>query len=238
MKKSEIAKSLDIKATALLGLAALTLLMNSIVNNITRAVSMPDVAENICAIFVSTVSIFTYVFAVKGFSNVNKACKLCEKNENYYMGRNLTVFTVVCVVLGIILTVIALAFSVIISQYAAAEVLTPSDIQARDNVLVITAIINIATQFCSISTPFIFYLWKIYKLTPANEKIGKFALLTVIVLVVHLVISVLNSVYSIRTAENNFLPAFSSILNTVKYIVLTAFFIVRKNYLLKIETEE
>ncbi len=238
MKKSEIAKGLDIKATAFLGLAAITQTMISVVNNITRVSELHKVADLICLIFVSLVSIFTYVFIIKGFSTVNKACKICEKNENYYMGRNLTVFSVICIVLSVILTFVALAFSAVISKYNVASFLSPSDIQARNNALAILVIVNIATQIFSVSTPFIVYLWKVYKLTPASEKISKFALLAVIILVVHLVISILNSMYSIRNAENNFLPDFSSILNTVKYIVLTAFLFVRRNYLSKLTTAE
>ncbi len=239
MKKCEIAKGLDIKATSLLFISAITLVVNSVFNNIMRITDLSSSSGNMVVLVIaSLISIATYIFALKGFSTVNKACKLCEKNENYYMGRNLAVFTALCVVLSVILSVVVFIFSFILSEYGSAEYLTPSDIQARNNVLVLLVIINIAVQFFSISTPFIFYLWKIYKLTPASEKISKFALLAVIILVVHLVISILNSMYSIKNAENNFLPDFSSILNTVKYVVLTAFLFVRKNYLAKLTVAE
>ena len=67
---------------------------------------------------------------------------------------------------------------------------------------------------------------------------GKFALLTVILLVVHLVIGILNSMYSIKNTANDFLPAFSSMLNTLKYVVLAAYLLIRKDYLAKLTTEE
>ena len=52
-----------------------------------------------------------------------------------------------------------------------------------------------------------------------------------IVFVVHMVISILNSVYSIKGGENSFLPGFSSVVNTVKFVVLLAFFMVRRKNL-------
>ncbi len=233
MRKSEIAKGLDLKATQIFIATATALVANSLINNLTRLPDMPAVAETIGAAFVVVTSIFAYVMQIRGFSTVNKACKLCEKNENYYMGKNLTVLSVVCIVMGIALSIAALVFSVFIAQYNAAEGLTPSDLQARNNVVVITAIINIAMQFFAISTPFIFYLWRIYKVTPASDKISKFALLSLVVLVLHLAIGVLNSVYSIKSSDNSFLPTFSSILNTLKYLVLMIFFMVRKQSLEK-----
>ena len=55
------------------------------------------------------------------------------------------------------------------------------------------------------------------------------ALLTMIVMIVHLAIGILNSVYSVRGSENNFLPGFTSILNSVKYVILLVFFFVKKS---------
>lgn len=238
MKKSEIAKGLDLKATGLLGLAAIAQTIISVLNNITRVAQFDNVVDTIVLVFVSVISIFAYVFIVKGFSTVNKACKISEKNENYYMGRNLTVFSIICIVLSIVFAFLAFGFSAIIAKYNTAEYLSQADIQARNNVLVLTSVISILMQVFSVSTVFIFYLWKVYKLTPAEEKISKFALLAVVVFVVHLVISSLNSVYAIRNQVNDFLPAFSSILNTLKYVLLTLFFVKRKTYLEKIKTEE
>lgn len=232
MKKSEIAKGLDVKATTIFIATAVALVANSLINNLTRLPDISAVAETVGAAFVVLTSLFSYVMLVRGFAAVDKACKLCEKNENYYMGKNLTVFSVVCIIMGVILSIAALIFSVFISKYNAAEGLTPSDLQARNNVVVITALINIAMQFFSISTPFIFYLWRIHKVTPKSDKINTFALLAMVIMIVHLAIGVLNSIYTVKGSANSFLPDFSSILNTVKYLVLLLFFFTRKKSLL------
>jgi len=232
MKKSEIAKGLDLKATSVFIATATALAVNALLNNFIRVFDMPVIAEMIVAIVVILFSLFSYVMIVRGFVAVDKACKLSEKNENFYMGRNLTVFSVVCIIFSVILSIAVLVFSMFIAEYNAASGLTLSDVQARNNILVITALVNIAMQIFAVSTPFIFYLWKIYKLAPENKTISNFALLSMIVLVVHLVISILNAVYSIRGGGNSFLPGFSSALNTVKYVVLLAFFMLRRNTLL------
>lgn len=231
MKKSEIAKGLDLKATSVFIATVIAFIVNSLLNNLTRAFEMTTVVENIVAAFVIIFSLFSYIMIVRGFIIVDKACRLSEKNENFYMGRNLTVFSVICIIFSVILSIAALVFSVFLAEYNAAEGLTASDVQARNNVLVIIALLNIAMQFFAISTPFIFYLWKIYKFTPKNNSTSNFALLTMIVMIVHLVIGILNSIYSVRGGENNFLPGFTSILNTVKFIMLFLFFVIRRNSL-------
>lgn len=231
MKKIEIAKEIDFKATCIFITAAVAFTVNSLLNNMTRAFDMPSVAETISLVFVIAFSIFGYVMTVKGFSSVNKACRLCEKNENYYMGKNLLIFSVVCIILSVILSIVALVFSLFLSQYNAAEGLTSSDVQARNNLLVLIALVNIVMQFFSISTVYIFYLWRIHKVTPKSEKISTFALLAMLIMTVHLVIGILNAVYTVKDGSNTFLPGFSSVLNTVKYVVLLLFFMVRRTKL-------
>lgn len=238
MKKSEIAKSLDFKATAIFIATVTALAVNSLLNSFTRVFDMPAIAEAITAVFVVIFSLFSCVMTIRGFVTVDKNCRLSEKNENFYMGRNLTVFSVVCIVFTVILFVAALVFSMFIAEYNAADGLTASDVQARNNILIMTAIVNIAMQFFAISTPFIFYLWKIYKIETENKTISNFALLTMIVMIAHLVIAILNAVYSVRGGGNSFLPGFSSALNTVKFVVLLAFFMVKRKTLLAETTED
>lgn len=228
MKKSEVAKGLDIKATSVFIVTTIALVVNSLLNSFSRAFDMSSAVQKIVAVFVIIFSLFSYVMLVKGFVTVNKACKLSEKNENFYMGRNLTVFSVICIVFSVVLNIAALIFSFFIAQYNAAEGLTASDVIVRNNILVLTAFVNIAMQIFAISTPFIFYLWKIYRFSTENKAISNFALFSMIILVVHLIISILNAVYSIRGGSNSFLPGFSSGLNTVKFVVLLAFFFTRK----------
>ena len=237
MKKSDIAKGLDLKATSFFTATATALAVNAILNVLSGAFDMPSFAKILIAAFVAFFSLFSCVMIIKGFVAVDKACKLSEKNENFYMGRNLTVFSVICIVFTVLLFVAALIFSMFIAEYNSAEGLTASDVQARNNILVMTAVVNILMQFFAVSTPFIFYLWKIFRLTPESKSISNFALLSMIIFIVHLVISILNAVYSIRGGGNSFLPGFSGILNTVKYLVLLAFFMVRRKHLLSIPSE-
>ena len=235
MKKCEIAKGLDTKANAFFIAASVSLAANSILSNLSRAFDLGTAAETILAFIVVLFSITSYVTTIKGFVFFDKNCRLSEKNENYYEGRNLVVFTVICIVLTVILSIAALIFSMFLAEYNSADGLTASDVQARNNVLVIVAIINVLMQLFTISTPFIFYLLNTYKFANGNKTVTNLALLTMIVMIVHLVIGILNSVYSVRGSENNFLPGFTSILNSVKYVVLLIFFFVRKS---NIETTE
>ena len=237
MRKSDIAKGLDLKATSVFSATVTALAVNSILNSFTRSADMPSKVKIVMGILVVIFSLFSYVTLIKGFTSVSKACRLSEKNENFYMGRNLTIFSVVCIVFTVVLFVAALVFSKFIAAYNSAEGLTASDVQARNTILVMIAAVNILMQLFAVSTPFIFYLWKIYKLTPESKTISNFALLAMIVLVVHMVIGILNPVYSIRGGGNSFLPGFSGILNTVKYLVLLAFFMVRRQHLLSIPSE-
>ena len=237
MKKSDIAKGLDLKATSFFTATATALAVNAILNVLSGAFDMPSFAKILIAAFVAFFSLFSCVMIIKGFVAVDKACKLSEKNENFYMGRNLTVFSVICIIFTVLLFVAALIFSMFIAEYNSAEGLAASDVQARNNILVMTAVVNILMQFFAVSTPFIFYLWKIFRLTPESKSISNFALLSMIIFIVHLVISILNAVYSIRGGGNSFLPGFSGILNTVKYLVLLAFFMVRRKHLLSIPSE-
>ena len=237
MKKSEIAKGLDVKANSFFIAASVSLAVNSILSSLNRAFTMGEAVETILAFVVVLFGIFSYFATIKGFVFVDKNCRISEKNEHFYMGRNLTVFSVLCILFTVVLSIVALVFSVFLAEYNKADGLTASDVQARNNVLIIIAIVNILMQLFAISSPFIFYLWKLFKFSQQNKLVSNIALFTMIVMLVHLVIGILNSVYSVRGSENSFLPDFSSILNSVKYVMLLVFFFMRKNSLAAIEAE-
>lgn len=238
MRKSEIARSLDSKATSIFFITAAALVLNSLISNILRADSINSIIASIGAIIVTIIGPVAVILQMRGFAVVDKACRLSEKNENYYMGKNLLVVSVVCFVVAVILGIAAIVLSFMLAQYDVADVLSASDKQAMNNIVAITAVVNIAMQFFAVSTPFILYLWKIYNLTDKKTKVGTVALLALVLLVLHLAIGVLNSIYSIRSADNSFLPGFSGILNTVKYAVLLVFFVMRKNQLEKVAVTE
>ncbi|MBQ7962531.1 MAG: hypothetical protein IJ289_08010 [Clostridia bacterium] len=238
MKKSEIARQFDYKATTFLLTAAIALTLNSILNNIVTNVDVSVVMNVILTAFVMIFAVFADIMTIKGFIVVNKSCKLSEDNQNYYLGKKLTVMTVVFIVVGIILTLIALFMSILIAQYEQLDVLTAEDETARMNMMILTAIVNIALQFVAISTPFIIYIWKLRGTMPAKDKLSNFALLTVLVLIVQLAIGVLNSMYIAKSTHSTFLTSFSEILLTVKYLVLTLFLFARRKSIAEAVPEE
>lgn len=238
MKKSEIARQFDYKATTFLLTAAIALTLNSILNNIVTNVDVSVVMNVILTAFVMIFAVFADIMTIKGFIVVNKSCKLSEDNQNYYLGKKLTVMTVVFIVVGIILTLIALFMSILIAQYEQLDVLTAEDETARMNMMILTAIVNIALQFVAISTPFIIYIWKLRGTMPSKDKLSNFALLTVLVLIVQLAIGILNSMYIAKSTHSTFLTSFSEILLTVKYLVLTLFLFARRKSIAEAVPEE
>ena len=238
MRKSEIARSLDSKATSIFIITVAALVLNSLISNIIRVDSVNSIVSSIGAILVTIAAPVAVILQMRGFAVVDKACRLSEKNENYYMGKNLLVTSIVCFAVTVILGIAAIVLSFMLAQYNTAEALSASDKQAMNNIVVLTAVVNIAMQFFAVSTPFIFYLWKIYNLTDKKTKVGTVGLLAIVMLVLHIAIGILNSIYTIRGADNSFLPDFSGILNTVKYAVLLVFFIMRKSQLEKLAATE
>ena len=229
MKKSEIARQFDYKATSFLLTASIALTVNSVLNNIVTNVELPAAVHTIFVGLVSLFAIFADIMTIKGFLTVNKSCKLSEDNQDYYMGKKLTIMTVLFVVLTIIFVFIGVFLSYLIAQYSVLETLTKEDETARMNIMILTAVVNILLQIVSISTPYIVYLWKLRSTIPAKDKLSDLALLTVIVMVVQLAIGILNSSYIAKNSHSTFLTSFSEILLTVKYIVLTAFLFLRRN---------
>lgn len=231
MKKSEIARQYDEKATLLFIAAAAVLTLNSLLNNLLSAISAPKTLNYVVQFFTVVFILFAYVVTIKGFGYVNKACKLSEENENFYMGKNLMIFSVLSLILTMIFEMIILVLYLILYKYTSAESLTQADLQAANNVKVLTAIMLIAAQLTAIAVPYIFYLWRIHKNTPKTDSINNFALLTMLVLIVQLAIGILNALYTIKGAQTSFLSHFSDILLTGKYAVLLLFFIARRKSL-------
>lgn len=233
MKKSEIARQYDEKATLLFIAAAAVLTLNALLNNLLSAFStVPKGLYSVVQFLTLLFILFAYVVTIKGFSYVNKACKLSEENENFYMGKNLMVFSVLSFIFTVIFELIILVLYFILYKYKTAESLTQADLQAANNVKILTAIVLIAAQLTAIAVPYIFYLWRIHKNTPKIDSINNFALLTMLVLIVQLAIGILNALYTIKGAQTSFLSHFSDILLTVKYAVLLLFFIARRKSLL------
>lgn len=237
MKKSEIAMQFERTAASHFVLSAAALVANALFTNLLTLLELPQIFHYIVQFFAVVFFVFAYVMTIKGFCTVNKACKLSEENENFYVGKNLTVLSVLSFVLTVLFELAALFLYMLVYQYASADSLTQADLQAANNLRIITSLVLIAVQLVSISLPYIFYLWKIHKNTPKTDSINNFALLAMIVLLVQLAIGVLNSLYTIKGSSSSFLSGFSGVLMTVKYVILLLFFITRKKNLLTAEAQ-
>ncbi len=231
MKKIEITRQYDYNATTIFIAASIALVTNSVLTYLLSSVDFPNAVAYVCRFFSVAFALFAFIMTIKGFSKVDKACRLSEENENYYLGRNLKRLSVACLIVSAIVGIAVLIFFVMLTRYSSygkAGTLTQNDINAANNIKIITALLLIVYELASVGTPYIFYLWNIHKITPKTDSVNNFALLTMIVLVVQLAIGALNSVYTIKGGETSFVAGFSSILLIIKYVLLTLFFITRR----------
>lgn len=228
MKKSEIMRQYDFNATTIFLAVSIALTSNALLTYLLASLSFPDVLGYICRFISVAFTAFAYIMTIKGFSKVDKSCRLSEENVNYYMGRNIKRLSVVSLILTCIVGIAVLIFLSILNQYASSGNLSANEIEAANNIKIITAFLLMIYQIVAVSTPYIVYLWNIHKITPKTDSINNFALLTMIILVVQLAIGMLNSYYTIKGGETSFLADFSAILLVIKYVVLTLFFITRR----------
>lgn len=218
----------DLKATNMFIFASAALLVNAVITGVQAVVSLPSGLNIFLQIIALTATVFAYVIIIRAFGDVNRACKLSEENENYYLGKNLTVLSVLSLILTLIFTVAVVFLRMLLSKYAEASSLTPTDVKAANNISIILSLVLIAAQASAVSTPIIMYLWKIHKYTPKSDSVNNFALLTMIIMLVHLAIGILNPLYSIKGSDTGFLASFSRVLLIIQYIVLLLFFITRR----------
>lgn len=229
LKKSEIIRQYDLKATVIFISAAAALFANAVFTAIQSIVNISNNTFGLLLLLIAAACmIFANIITIKGFKYVDKACRLCEENENYFLGRNLMVFSVLSFILTIVLTFVSLFFNLILVQYQNAPGLTTADLAAQHNITIVLAMVLIVLQIVTVSTPYIFYLWRIHKSTPKTDSINNFALLTMMIMIVQLCIGILSSCYSIMGKQISFLAGFASVLLVVKYLVLALFFIARR----------
>lgn len=228
MKKSEIVKQLDIKATSIFMAASIALTVGGVLSHILNSIKDASVIGTVINIVSFLFIIVAYVFTIKGFVVLDKACRHSEQNENYYMGKNLKLMAILSLILSVILQIVSFVFYLFLQSYAKAPSLTPSDLKAAANVKIITAIVLIISQLVSISMVYIVYLWKLHTITSKKDSLNNFALLTMFILIIQLAIAILNSAYTIMGKQSTFLSDFSSVLMVIKYVVLTLFFVARK----------
>ena len=232
MKKNDLHVLYSKQSASVFTLAAIGLTVSSALVFLTSAVSdMNTVASVIFQFFSVAFMIFAYVMTVKGFSFVNKECRLDEKNEYYYFGKNMMIFSVLSVVLSVIFEIIAFVLYVMLSVYKDADSLSAADTAAASNIKVLASVVVIAVQLVSIAMPYIFYMWHIHKTGKKDNRLTSLSLVTMLLMVVQSAIVILNAVYSMRGAETGFLSSFAEILKVIEYLMLTVFFIYQKKSL-------
>lgn len=228
MNNTKEAKIFNEKSDSTFFVAAISLTLSSLMLNFSNSFSSDTMSDKImfvlCAIIMAAASITAYVMTIKGFGIVKKSCMLDDKNENYYLGRNLQRLSIATIGITIILTVAAFFVSVLAAQYANLTELSEADYQAYGNLLVIVAVISIVMMIFDITLPYMIYLWKTHKICGGDN----FALLTVIIMVVQIIIASLNSIYSARGGDNSFLSSFSVVLEVIERLALMLFFLKRK----------
>lgn len=236
MHHNENMKILEAKSDFNFLAASISLVASSVLANIaevfnrraenTDIVSSELIMFMICSFVMIVASLFTFIMTIKGFGKLKNACMLNDKNENYYLGRNLQRLAVATLPVTVILTLVVSFVAMFSAQYASVNDITAADYNAYSNLLVTAAIISIVMQIFDITLPYMIYLWKIYKSSADN-----FALLTVIIMVTQIIIAALNSIYTARGSDNSFLASFTIVLDVVEGLALMIFFMrkIRKN---------
>ncbi len=231
MKKSEIARQFDLSSANTFAAAYVAFTSSSFLTFLTSVLAnMNSIARAVFQIITIIFMIFAYVMTVKGFSLVNKACRLSETNEYFYLGRNLKIASIACVILSVLAEIAAFAFYIILYGYTEYNN-SFADPTAANNIKIITAVVVIIAQLVSISVPYAFYLFKIHKITPKSDRINSVALLGVMLIAVQITIGILNAVYSVNGGSTVFLSRFTEILKILSDVVLLVFFFMRKSRL-------
>ena len=227
MNNSPDAKIFNAKADSLFFTAAISLTASSVLSNLVNVFDTGTAAGKalniICTVFFIAAAILSFVMTIKGFGLVNKSCKIDERNENYYLGRNMQILTVFSAVITVVLMIVTSVLYVAVSKYTGLETATPADYQSYRNLLVIVAVVSIIMIIFDITLPYMIYLWNMHKSSGGNN----FALLVVIIMVVQIIIASLNSIYSARGSDNSFLMSFTVILDVAERLALMLFFLKR-----------
>ena len=232
MKKTDLHSQYTNQSATIFTSAAIGLTVSSALVFLTSSVSdLNTVAGVIFQVISIGFMIFAYVMSIKGFTVIDKTCRLDEKNEHYYFGRNLKVFSILSVVLSVVFEIIAFALFAMLSVYKEAGKLSADDAAAAATLKVLASIVVIAAQLVSIAMPYIFYMWHIHKTAEKGNKLASFSLIAMLIMAVQSAIVILNAVYSMRGGDTAFLSSFAEILKVIEYLVLTVFFVFQKKSL-------
>lgn len=228
MNNTPDSKFLNAKADTFFLVAAISLVTSSVLSNLVNVFDNDSKAGMsiyvICSVVLVASGLLSFVMTIKGFGFINKSCKLNEKNENYYLGRNLQILSVVSVVISVALILGTSFLYVAAAQYSNLENATAADYQSYNNLLSIVAVVSIVMMIFDITFPYMIYLWKLHKSSGGDN----FALLTVIIMIVQIIIASLNSIYSARGSDNSFLSSFSVVLEVTEKLALMLFFLKRR----------
>ena len=177
--------------------------------------------------------LFANIATIRGFSAADKAYTLLDENGCYSLGKTCKRFAIVCLIVSVVCEIVVIPSFLIIEHYAAmGSDLTELERAAMNNLWVIMSLAVIVMQIFSCATVYIRYLWRLSRLTKKGDALGAFALAVTMVLAVQLVLAVIAQIFSLIGKPSGFLTDFSYIVLVIKYVLLFAYFLLRRRKLL------
>ncbi len=177
--------------------------------------------------------LFANIATIRGFSAADKAYTLLDENGCYSLGKTCKRFAIVCLIVSVVCEIVVIPSFLIIEHYAAmGSDLTELERAAMNNLWVIMSLAVIVMQIFSCATVYIRYLWRLSRLSKKGDALGAFALAVTMVLAVQLVLAVIAQIFSLIGKPSGFLTDFSYIVLVIKYVLLFAYFLLRRRKLL------
>ena len=177
--------------------------------------------------------LFANIATIRGFSAADKAYTLLDENGCYSLGKTCKRFAIVCLIVSVVCSIVFIPSFLIIEHYAAmGSDLTELERAAMNNLWVIMSLAVIVMQIFSCATVYIRYLWRLSRLSKEGDALGAFALAVTMVLAVQLVLAVIAQIFSLIGKPSGFLTDFSYIVLVIKYVLLFAYFLLRRRKLL------
>ncbi len=230
--KSDISRIYEARGSGYLAVSCIALVVTSALNLMQNSLPSGGAGAWVITAVTLLFFVFAYIASIRGFLVLDKAYKLKDGHSCYYVGRNLAIATVICFIVTLICEGFLVFSYIAMAQYAKKPVFTTEEIATISNLRAISAVLMLIMQVFSVGTCFIVYLFKIRQLSPTPAA-SNFALLTALLMIIQLVIGVISAVYTMGSNTSDYLVHFSSILLVVKYLVGLAFFLSRRNSLLK-----
>jgi hypothetical protein len=225
--KQQVTVGYQAKSYLYFGIASIMLACNAIGE---RFLNDTDISDGLRMVFIAVSLVFyiaSYVFSIKGFSVFSRACRLTETNDCYYLGRNLKILSFISLLVTLICEFLTIIFYILLRQYAG-RMLTSDETVASQNIMIISGIVVIVMQICSLSSLYIIFFLKNRRLVSVKS-FRDFSLFAGILLTVQLIIGIISRVFAISGQNISFLSDFSMILQIIKYLIMIIYFFFGRN---------